>query len=59
MRISRSVEIDIDYDTTVEDLRQAFVEVPGNAKVRVRTNRGDRPWESDSHTIEIDWSQPS
>lgn len=42
---------------TAREVRELLDGLPDETVVRVSVTRGDRPWESDSVTLEAEWQQ--
>jgi hypothetical protein len=57
MRINKSTTIPMPYNMTAFDLISVLERVPKSARVSVYTSQGDRPWESDSHRLEVTWTE--
>lgn len=57
--ISRTGSITIgglgDYDNSVEELLSVLNEVPAGATYDISHSAGDRPWESSSYRIIVEW----
>jgi hypothetical protein len=56
MKVNQSVKFDAS-GLTAGKLQEALASVPPEAKVDIHTTKGDRPWESDYHTITVSWSE--
>lgn len=59
MKINHSATFPFGYGTTVGELRRFLDKFPDNAKVSVGVDRGDRPWESDSYKVTVNWDEES
>lgn len=45
------------YSNDVDELKRILEKVPTGAKFDISKTEGDRFWESDTYTIDINWSE--
>lgn len=57
MKVDKSVKIPLPYGIMVGQLVKFLDNVPDGAVIRVHTTQGDRPWESETHSMEIEWTE--
>jgi hypothetical protein len=58
MKMNLSVELSAHtYGNSADELRRALGSVPDGATYNIMHHSGDRPWESDSFTIEFEWTE--
>ena len=55
LRGNQRATTDLSPDSTAEEVMLWLAQFPGKAKVSVSVTQGDRPWESGSTTLQVNW----
>ena len=57
MKTSRSISAGLNPRATVSDLKGFLSQAPDEATVSITHTKGDRPFDADSTTITLRWSE--
>lgn len=57
MRTTRTTSAELNYNATAGDLAEWLATVPADAQIEFNTTKGDRPFDSDQHTITATWTE--
>ena len=57
MKTSRTLSAELNLRATVSDLKGFLSQAPDEATVSITHTKGDRPFDADSTTITLRWSE--